>query len=49
MTEQIHIYISEEDKTNLKNMFELMNQVYLNISISEISEIEISNNSLIYN
>lgn len=39
--------VSTEDKKNLKNIFELMNQVFLNVNIPGISELEILNNSLI--
>ena len=39
--------ISNKDKQNLKNIFELMNQVFLNFNIPDISPLEKFNNSLI--
>jgi hypothetical protein len=39
--------ISNKDKQNLKNIFELINQVFLNFNIPDISPLEKFNNSLI--
>jgi len=39
--------LSENDKKNLKNIFELMNQVFINFNIPGISPLEKFNNSLI--
>ena len=41
------INLSENDKKNLKNIFELMNQVFINFTIPHISQLEKFNNSLI--